>query len=236
MSDFDKEKEREKLRKKFEQEEERRETTQQMSELLLKGATMMNLHCADCASPIFRHEGQEFCPTCQRPVEELTTAGPGDVTGAGGPPTGGQQSASSEGSAAENADAGTEIAVEDPQAQSESESETEPEPEPDAQTAPETEPEPEPDLAPEPDNAADATRQAPTDAGTPDRDATGREHAAGIPADRPVDAYNENAVESLTDAIARLSERAAAAEDPRQAQDLLAAANEAADVLQRLRE
>ena len=75
MSEFDKEAEREKLRKQFEHEEERRQTTQEMSELLLKGATMLNIHCADCASPIFRHEGEEFCPTCHRSVEEIQTAG-----------------------------------------------------------------------------------------------------------------------------------------------------------------
>ncbi len=75
MSDFDKEKEREKLRQKFEREEERRQSTEQMSELLLKGATMLNVHCQDCASPIFRHEGREFCPTCGRSVDELQMAG-----------------------------------------------------------------------------------------------------------------------------------------------------------------
>lgn len=75
MSDFDKEKEREKLRRKFEREEERRQSTEQMSELLLKGATMLNVHCQECASPIFRHEGREFCPTCGRSVDELQMAG-----------------------------------------------------------------------------------------------------------------------------------------------------------------
>jgi uncharacterized Zn finger protein (UPF0148 family) len=65
MSDFDKEAEREKLREKYGDEAKQRETTQQMSELLLQGATMTNRHCDDCGDPIFRHEGQEFCPTCQ---------------------------------------------------------------------------------------------------------------------------------------------------------------------------
>jgi uncharacterized Zn finger protein (UPF0148 family) len=65
MSDFDKEAEREKLREKYGDEAKQRETTQQMSELLLQGATMTNRHCDECGDPIFRHEGQEFCPTCQ---------------------------------------------------------------------------------------------------------------------------------------------------------------------------
>ncbi|MFC7026888.1 Sjogren's syndrome/scleroderma autoantigen 1 family protein [Halomicroarcula sp. GCM10025324] len=68
MSDFDKEAEREKLREKFEAEEEKRQATEQMSELLLKGATMTNAHCSDCGDPVFRYDGQEFCPTCQKPI------------------------------------------------------------------------------------------------------------------------------------------------------------------------
>ncbi|OYR71888.1 hypothetical protein DJ71_20150 [Halorubrum sp. E3] len=75
MSDgFDKEAEREKLREKFAEDEQKREHTQRMSELLLQGATMTNRHCDDCGDPIFRHDGQEFCPTCQ-------ATGSGDETG-----------------------------------------------------------------------------------------------------------------------------------------------------------
>ncbi|RLM56785.1 hypothetical protein DVK02_09895 [Halobellus sp. Atlit-31R] len=66
MSDFDEEAERKRLREKYEQDEERRKETQQMSELLLKGATMTNRHCDECGAPIFRYQGQEFCPSCQR--------------------------------------------------------------------------------------------------------------------------------------------------------------------------
>ena len=73
MSDFDAEAERERLREKYEAEAEDRKRTQQMSELLLKGATMTNAHCGECGSPIFRYEGEEFCPDCQR-------ATGGDVT------------------------------------------------------------------------------------------------------------------------------------------------------------
>ncbi|WP_224333370.1 Sjogren's syndrome/scleroderma autoantigen 1 family protein [Haloprofundus halobius] len=65
MSEFDKEAEREKLRKKFARDEEKRKSTQRMSELLLKGATMTNRHCDTCGDPIFRYQDQEFCPTCQ---------------------------------------------------------------------------------------------------------------------------------------------------------------------------
>ena len=65
MSDFDKEAEREKLRKQFAEDEEKRESTERMSELLLQGATMTNRHCDTCGDPIFRYDGREFCPTCQ---------------------------------------------------------------------------------------------------------------------------------------------------------------------------
>lgn len=65
MSDFDKEAEREKLREKYENEAADREATRQMSELLLQGATMTNRHCDECSNPIFRYDGQEFCPSCQ---------------------------------------------------------------------------------------------------------------------------------------------------------------------------
>lgn len=64
MSEFDKEAEREKLRQKFAKDEEKRKNTRRMSELLLKGATMTNHHCDRCGDPIFRHDDEEFCPTC----------------------------------------------------------------------------------------------------------------------------------------------------------------------------
>jgi len=82
MSDFDKEAEREKLREKFEQEEDNRAATEQMSELLLKGATMTNAHCSECGDPIFRYDGQEFCPTCQKPVARDTQANGTEATDA----------------------------------------------------------------------------------------------------------------------------------------------------------
>ncbi|MFC7130387.1 Sjogren's syndrome/scleroderma autoantigen 1 family protein [Haloferax chudinovii] len=65
MSDFDKEAERQRLREKYERDETKRRSTQRMSELLLKGATMTDKHCDNCGDPLFRYEGQVFCPTCQ---------------------------------------------------------------------------------------------------------------------------------------------------------------------------
>jgi len=74
MSGFDEEAERERLREKYEQDEENRASTQRMSELLLKGATMTNSHCDACGDPLFRYDGQTFCPTCQAADAEAETA------------------------------------------------------------------------------------------------------------------------------------------------------------------
>jgi|AntRauTorcE11898_2_1112593.scaffolds.fasta_scaffold08206_4 uncharacterized Zn finger protein (UPF0148 family) len=70
MSEFDKEAEREKLRQKYEDDAEDRQTTEHMSELLLQGATMTNKHCNNCGDPLFRQNGQEFCPTCQQAADQ----------------------------------------------------------------------------------------------------------------------------------------------------------------------
>jgi uncharacterized Zn finger protein (UPF0148 family) len=80
MSDFDKEAEREKLREKYERDKQKREATEQMSELLLKGATMTNTHCGTCGDPIFRYDGQEFCPTCEEVVTDPEDAPEGGDT------------------------------------------------------------------------------------------------------------------------------------------------------------
>ncbi|MFD1513147.1 Sjogren's syndrome/scleroderma autoantigen 1 family protein [Halomarina rubra] len=74
MSEFDKEAEREKLREQFADDERERESTQRMSELLLQGATMTNKHCDVHGAPLFRQNGEEFCPTCQTEGRETVAA------------------------------------------------------------------------------------------------------------------------------------------------------------------
>ncbi|MEY7849314.1 Sjogren's syndrome/scleroderma autoantigen 1 family protein [Natrarchaeobius sp. A-rgal3] len=71
MSDFDKEAEREKLRKKYERDKKEREATQRMSDLLLKGATMTNSHCGTCGDPLFKQNGTTFCPSCHGSAEAV---------------------------------------------------------------------------------------------------------------------------------------------------------------------
>jgi len=110
MSDFDKEAERERLREKYEREQEKRKSTEQMSELLLKGATMTNAHCNNCGDPIFRYDGEEFCPTCQQPVASPDEAAEASAVDADGEEAGEADAAveAGEADAAESgADAGT---------------------------------------------------------------------------------------------------------------------------------
>ena len=88
MSDFDREAEREKLREKYERDKQKREASERMSELLLQGATMTNRHCPECQSPVFRHDGRAFCPTCEK-----------EITEAGDRPEAGEESAAADGTA-----------------------------------------------------------------------------------------------------------------------------------------
>jgi uncharacterized Zn finger protein (UPF0148 family) len=66
MAKIDKDAEKEKLRLQFEKEAKSRESSQVMSSLLLQGATMTRKHCKTCGDPIFRQEGEEFCPGCRK--------------------------------------------------------------------------------------------------------------------------------------------------------------------------
>ncbi len=68
MSEFDKEAERERLRKKFAEDEAERESARHMSELLLKGAKMTDRHCPECGTPLFREDDRIYCPECERTV------------------------------------------------------------------------------------------------------------------------------------------------------------------------
>ncbi|CQR49165.1 MULTISPECIES: Sjogren's syndrome/scleroderma autoantigen 1 family protein [Haloferax] len=115
MSDFDKEAERQRLREKYERDETKRQSTQRMSELLLKGATMTNKHCDNCGDPLFRYEGQVFCPTCQagggaaanadQDAERAAEAAVEADAGEGGVDAGAETAPSGVAEAAESADA-----------------------------------------------------------------------------------------------------------------------------------
>jgi len=215
MSDFDKEAEREKLREKFEKEDEQRQATEQMSELLLKGATMTNAHCTDCGDPIFRYDGQEFCPTCQKPVardrgedgedadDQIEVADPSD-------------DATVQFGASEEAANGTEREAE-PTQERQSQQPSQPQ-QPPAQQAPnQSVPSADPDHT---RDTSPAEPQTATDRGSPDAAVT--QHLS-------------EAESLLAETVNRFARRAAETEEPRTAREHLKAAREAAETLDELR-
>lgn len=248
MSDFDKEAEREKLRKKFEAEDEQRAATEQMSELLLKGATMTNAHCTDCGDPVFRHDGQEFCPTCQKPVareqsgeadtesagDHIEVADPSDDAhvqfGNGDDRTPAQQGAT------QRQDAGQQSNAQQADAQG-----TADQP-PDTQQQPETQPDAgaipsaDPDRTPAQGHRDGPTRAQSAGDRTPDR-TQARTDTQSQSADTSGSAAEDlTAAESLlAETVTRFARRANETDDPRAARDHLAAAREAAEALDAVR-
>jgi uncharacterized Zn finger protein (UPF0148 family) len=238
MSDFDKEAEREKLREQFERDRERREQSERMSELLLKGATMTNKH-HDCGSPIFRWEGEEFCPTCESPVgaggEEATAEGPAEATetpdasGATEPPGAAERAEGTADAAADrptdrptasDAEAGeVDVAVESPADGNGASGES-----PGTATAEEptdaTERPPEPSREP----ARSAPEPGPADAGRP---------ADGRSAGDDVAAARASLERTLAD-VARQAE-GTGTDDLARKRNLIAAAREAAEALEATR-
>ncbi|WP_436903204.1 Sjogren's syndrome/scleroderma autoantigen 1 family protein [Halovenus halobia] len=220
MSDeFDKEAEREKLEEKYERDKQKRQATEQMSELLLQGATMTNAHCSECGDPIFRYEEQEFCPTCEKPVDRETqsddeedsedddsiqvTTPSNDARVSFGQSEEGEQPA-------ENGQATSDQPVNEEtpqQPRQPANRQTEP-PQQTQQTGTQNQPA----QPTQPPASPQASQQAGAEPG--------------------VAAARESLVQTLT----RFSQQAAAADDPARAQEHLAAAREAAEALAALRQ
>jgi uncharacterized Zn finger protein (UPF0148 family) len=241
MSDFDREAEREKLREKFERDKEKRQASERMSELLLQGATMTNRHCKECHSPVFRYDGDEFCPTCQQVVDEN-----GNFVG----PAAGEDAAEG-GEADETADAAA-ANGQQPDAEADAEAaEDRPAPgKPTAGTEPQTEPQPtepaerveeptaeEPRSATEPDPRAGTPSEAPTDPRPARVDPPARrEEASGREGRERTEGGDLGAAEAaLAREIAALTRQAEEARDVGRKRDLFAAAREAAETLQTVR-
>jgi len=219
--EFDKEAERERLREKYESESSDREITERMSQLLLQGATMTNTHCDTCGSPIFRYQGQEFCPVCQAEGAEGETpaAESGQAAGTGG------QAAADQGATegAQTAQGATQSASTVSQAAPEG-----------SQQAQAVDQSPAATQSASGAETASADAQSSADSASVGAASTGTaELGAGTRATRqpPTDVR-----ESLSRTIATLSERAREAEDPRQAKALLEAAHEAARTMATLSE
>ena len=240
MSDgFDKEAEREKLREKFAEDEKKREHTQRMSELLLQGATMTNRHCETCGDPIFRNDGQEFCPTCHATDDgyEMPANGAGDASENG-------EADATTGSAAQNA-ADTGSSADEPAGidavNTADAGQTADEPsrggptDGDPARGGPTESGP---ARGEPARSdpvrGDDGREAPVDAATPRRET---ERSAGA-AERTTAAEQTGdlaeARGSLTRTVTRFARAAAETDDPRRAREHLQAAREAAEALSAL--
>lgn len=209
MSDFDEEAERERLREKYERDKQKREASERMSELLLKGATMTNAHCDTCGDPIFRYDGQEFCPTCQVPKGEDTEATAPDAE-----PDAESEAASSREGRTANGQSDAGIDHESP-----------PEPKPQGESR-ETPPEPE---TPEPETPEPQSNAEPA---SEPHEVIGSTAPKSAPADADGVAEARAALErTLTDA----ARRAEAAEDARSRREHLGAAKEAAEALAALR-
>ncbi|MFD1586414.1 Sjogren's syndrome/scleroderma autoantigen 1 family protein [Halorientalis brevis] len=213
MSEFDKEAEREKLREKYERDKQNRESTERMSDLLLKGATMTNSHCGTCGDPIFRHEGQQFCPTCQEVVGEdegeQSQTTPQDVS-ASGPETEGVGGVEPD----EPADATDSV---------------------DADATPEpTSPSPSQPPVPSENELPDTARARDGTTGVPDTTTPPATDVQPQQQERVSDVDGEslaNARASLTRTVTRLAQQAEASEDLERARAYLAATEEAADAL-----
>jgi uncharacterized Zn finger protein (UPF0148 family) len=250
MSDFDREAEREKLREKYERDKEKREASERMSELLLQGATMTNRHCPECHSPVFRYEGRQFCPTCEKEVTEggaLETesdadgAEPSSSDGADGDAEGqadaGATDGDADGTTAESGGSASGAAVDDDTSGAgpsdrPADGRREPTPEtPDRPTA---------DDAPTPaGERRPAKVQPPTPRGERSPDRRDREPTDGDR--RRTDSGSETGGEfrdaeaSLRREIGSLTRRVEETRDVGRKRDLLAAAKEAAETLEAIR-
>ncbi|MEF8850907.1 MAG: Sjogren's syndrome/scleroderma autoantigen 1 family protein [Haloarculaceae archaeon] len=232
MSDFDREAERERLREKYEREQEKRESTERMSELLLKGATMTDAHCGNCGDPIFRYDGEEFCPTCQERVADSAAETDDESAGDrdGMDATGGSSRAEpgpASADAPRDADAGT-----TPDAGT-AEADTETAGSRDGTGANQPVGATGRD-APAPSADANDTARPPEGRTGSSRDPARQSQAerSRSPADRGSDAADVDAARaSLTRTLLAQARKAENCDDPRRARDHLAAAREAAETL-----
>ena len=214
MSEFDKEAEREKLREQFAEDEEDRESTERMSELLLQGATMTNKHCDVHGDPIFRYDGEEFCPSCRAAGQETGTVDPA-TGGSGGAPTSGESLDAGDAPAADSVPSdGVDASASEPPA-----------------SVPETPVQSPPD--------ADATNHrdvsaAPPRSSSPEPDPV-QERPSASPSDGARHADLAEARTSLARTVTRFADEAERADDLARSREYLAAVEDAANALAAVR-
>lgn len=233
--DFDREEERRKLEEKFGEEADDRERTERLSELLLKGATMTDRHCPECGDPVFRHEGREFCPSCQREVttDEAQRATAGQAAAqdptdsAPAPDTDAEVDAAADGSTIEVDTPGvtdTDDAAADGAAPTEAGTDT----------------------APSTGQAADAPQGNQPPAGEPAGESRAQPQPQPQPRSQPTASESAPSAgggsgllparQHLTRTVNRLAQQAAAEEDPGRKREFLAATREAAEALEAVRD
>lgn len=231
---FDEDAVREELREKYEDEREDREATARMSELLLQGATMTNDHCDRCGSPLFRHEGQTFCPNCQHAAQQAQADQAGQRQGQQpqGTQAQGQREQAQQVQGEQPGDPQTRPAgadggaqVDDAQAGGPADGQQRP-PAAGRTTDRRTPPSQQGGEETGSQRSGDTTTEAPARDAPSQRDLP--EHAPTADATGP-------AGDALESTIAALARRAASADDPRTAREYLEAAREAAEALAALR-
>ena len=220
MSDFDKEAEREKLRKKYADDEDKRANTKRMSELLLKGATMTNQHCDSCGDPLFRHNGQTFCPTCQADSQQAAAQSDGTQ----------QPITDQSGDADQSQPANAESTPEQP-------ANNTPQPNQSTPTQPATNGQPtQADNQPTNMSQSPATQSSQPTAAQSSQATPQPSQPTPQPSSPATagDSGLHDARQSLAATVTRFSQRAAETDDPRRAKELLSAAREAAETLRAL--
>ncbi|MCU4925910.1 hypothetical protein OB905_07920 [Halobacteria archaeon AArc-dxtr1] len=239
MSDFDKEAEREKLRKKYEQEQADREATQRMSDLLLKGARMTNTHCGTCGDPLFEQNGTTFCPSCHggpEGVEASIEDGNEPGSSSAGTSKSGAATSQPADSPAPKPGADTPAPEPDENAADESDdgvaSASEPQggpadPDPEAVTA-------DPTIARTNDEGPSRS-ESPRNAEAPSTSRQASAPPATGASEPGVDGDLDAGHDALVAALERFAQAAAETDDPRYARDCLQAAREAAEALDALR-
>jgi len=207
---FDEEAVREELRQKYEDEREDREATARMSELLLQGATMTNQHYDRCGTPVFRYDGESFCPNCQHEAEQAQTQEQADSAQRDAPA---EQTADTPVDAPSTDEAARASQSDQPDAARTADRRAPPS-KSGGQHAPET-----------------RNQQRSRDAVTE----RGQEPQSERPERSRGTAPSGEAADALESSISALARRAAAADDPRTAREYLEAAREAAEALAALR-
>jgi uncharacterized Zn finger protein (UPF0148 family) len=233
--DFDKEAERKKLEEKYERDKEKRQATEQMSELLLQGATMTNAHCSECGDPIFRYEGQEFCPTCEKPVDRGGDESEGDTDSdiqVTTPSNDARVSFGEDGEASEPAKGDEQSANRDGEQQSDRPAASADQDRRRTAANPADQGRQRSEPPQEPPGQSKPLREQPAQSRT-----SGENPQPPARPQRPAgdEASVAAAREALVGTLTRFSQQAAATDDPNRARERLAAAREAAEALSALR-